>query len=49
MLKGKSIKQKKRTLPSKFTYSIKTRDQIPASTDSSEFLSKTNLKKVFPI
>ena len=49
MLNGKSLKQKKRTLPSNFPYSIQTRDQIPASTDSFEFLNEINLKEVFPI
>ena len=49
MLNEKSLKQKKRTLPSNFTYSIQTRDQIPLSTDSFEFFKEINLKKVFPI
>ena len=49
MLNGTSLKQKKRTLPSNFTYSIQTRGQIPTSTDSFEFLNEINLKKVFPI
>ena len=49
MLNGKSLKQKKRTLPSNFTDSIQTRGQIPTSTDSFEFLNESNLKKVFPI
>ena len=49
MLNGTSLKQKKRTLPSNFTYSIQTRGQIPTSTDSFEFLNEINLKKVFSI
>ena len=49
MLNGTSLKQKTRTLPSNFTYSIQTRGQIPTSTDSFEFLNEINLKKVFPI
>ena len=49
MLNEKSLKQKKRTLPSNFTYSIQTRDQIPLSTDSFEFFKEINIKKVFPI
>ena len=49
MLHGKSLKQKKRTSPSNFTYSIQIRDQIPASTDSFEFLNQINPKKLFPI
>ena len=49
MLNGKSLQQKKRTSPSKFTYSIQINDQIPASTDSFEFLNQINPKKLFPI
>ena len=49
MLNGKSLKQKKRTSPSNFRYSIQTRDQIPASSDSFKFLNEINLKNVFPI
>ena len=49
MLNGKILKQKKRTSPSNFTYSIQIRDQIPASTDSFEFLNQINPKKLFPI
>ena len=47
MLNGKSLKQKKRTSPSNFTYSIQIRDQIPASTDSFEFLNQINPKSCF--
>ena len=46
MLNGKSLQQKKRTSPSNFTYSVQIREQIPASTDSFEFLNQTNPKKV---
>ena len=46
MVNGKSLQQKKRTSPSNFTYSIQLRDQIPASTDSFEFLNQINPKKV---
>ena len=49
MLNGKSLQQKKRTSPSNFTYSIQIRDQIPASTDSFEFLNQINPTKFFPI
>ena len=47
MLNGKSLQQKKRTSPSNFTYSIQIRDQIPASTDSFEFLNQINPKSCF--
>ena len=49
MLNGKSPRRQKKTLPSNFKYSIPTRDQIPASTDSFEFLNEINLKRVFLI
>ena len=49
MVNGKSLQKKQRTSPSNFTYSIHIRDQIPASTDSFEFLNKINRKKLFPI
>ena len=44
MLNGKSLGRKKKTLPSNFKYSIPTRGQIPASTDSFEFMNEINLK-----
>ena len=47
MLNGKSLKQKKRTSPSNFTYSIQIRDQIPVSTGSFEFLNQINPKCCF--
>ena len=47
MLNGKSLKQKKRTSPSNFIYSIQIRDQIPVSTDSFEFLNQINPKSCF--
>ena len=46
MLKGKRLKQKKRTSPSNFTYSVQIRDQIPASTDSFDFFEPNYFKKV---
>ena len=50
MLNGKKcLKQRKRISPSNFTYSIQIRDQIPASTDSFEFLNQINPKRLFPI